>query len=153
MPRHTIRLYALIIALAALCLGGILGYRHTLAIKHASDLALSVTEFESIHTYIDTQLREGTDTAREDALRTHIAYTERMRARHDPLFDAKVMNIGSALDYIRLAILARHRNAEDEARQDTLRALNYCRNLGPTACNVDKLTQLVRATDKAGIFK
>jgi hypothetical protein len=153
MSPHKTRLYAIIIAIAALCLGGILGYRHALAIKHASDLALSVTEFEFIHTYIDTQLREGTDAAREDALRTHIAYTERMRARHDPIFDANMMNMSSSLNYIRLAILVRHRNAEDEARQDTLRALNYCRNLGPTACNVDKLTQLVHATDKAGIFK
>ena len=151
--RSKISLAALGIALAFLCLGGILGYHHSVAINHASELALSITESDSIHAYIDTQLREGTDAAREDALRTHLAYAERMRARHDPIFDAKVLNMDSALDYIRLAILARHRNAEEEASQDTRRALGYCQNLGPAACNTDKLTQLARATDTAGIFK
>jgi hypothetical protein len=151
--RLKLSLAALAIAIVALTLGGFIGYRYATAQAGSATTALDSTEIDYIRAYLDTQLREGTDDAREDAIRAHIAFSERIRGRHDPFFTARVTDFDSAMDYTRLAILARKRGAEDEARQDIGHAMNYCLHLDWQTCNADKLIETIHTLDKAGIFK
>lgn len=154
MPqRLKLSLAALAIALICLALGALIGSRHAAAQARSTTNALDKAEVDYIHAYLDTQLREGTDAAREEAIRAHIAFSERIRARHDPFFTAKVTDFDSAMDYTRLAILARKRGAEAEAKQDISHAMNYCLRLDWQVCSADKLTAAVVELDKAGIFR
>lgn len=154
MPqRLKLSLAALAIALICLALGGYLGSRYATAQARSATNALDKAEVDYIHAYLDTQLSQGTDAAREDAIRAHLAFSERIRARHDPFFTARVNDFDSAMDYTRLAILARKRGAEAEATQNISHAMNYCLRLDWQVCSADKLTAAVLQIDKAGIFK
>lgn len=128
------------------------GYYLWFGSKEGQTMAFDVIESSYYSAYMDMQMSEGTDVAREEAIRTFLALTERRRERRAPMFSKDILAIDSALAYARLAALAQKRGATQEAKQYLANAASYCPQIGWQECSVEKITHFATRLDKQGLF-
>lgn len=102
--------------------------------------------------YMETQLTEGTDAAREEAIHTYLALIEKRKTRPSMLFTKRGFAIDSALSYARLAALAKKRGAIQDAQHYLALAESFCPQIGWQKCSADKITHVVQRLDKQGLF-
>jgi len=102
--------------------------------------------------HMEVQLEHGTDSSREDAVRTLIALNEKRIARPSRYLTERMLAIDLALSYARLAALARKRGATQEAEQYSSKAVSFCPKIGWQVCSIEEINQMVQQLDKRGIF-
>ncbi|MBN8778801.1 MULTISPECIES: hypothetical protein [unclassified Thiobacillus] len=129
------------------------GFYFGTGINKATAEAFDMAEFEYYAAHVETQLSEGTDATREEAIHTFLALIEKRKARPNELFTEKILAADSALSYARLAALAQKRGATQEAQQYLKRAESFCPQIGWQECSAEKITSMVQRLDKQGIFK
>ena len=129
------------------------GFYFGARINQATAVAFDMAEFGYYVAHVDTQLSEGTDATREEAIHTFLALIEKRKARPNELFTEKILASDSALSYARLAALAQKRGATQEAQQYLKRAESFCPQIGWQECSAEKITYMVQRLDKQGIFK
>ncbi len=139
--------YVLVLAFG---LGG--GYYLGFGVGQGGALAIDMAEIAHLSAYIDTQMSEGTDTTREEAIRVFLASLEERKKHPSPWFTEKVYATDSALSYARLSALARKRGAIEEAQQLLERAASYCPQIGWQECSAEKIVDAVHRLDKRGLF-
>lgn len=103
--------------------------------------------------YMNLQMSEGTDAAREEALHGFLVLNEKRRARLSGLFTEKMLATDSALAYARLAALTSKRGANQEARQYLSRAESFCSQIGWQDCSAEKITHMVQRLNRQGTFE
>src|ERR1700694_4531389 len=102
---------------------------------------------------MEMQLSERTDAAREEAIRTFLALTEKRRERRVPIFSESMLAIDSALANARLAALAEKRGALQEARDYRTRAASYCPQMGWQECSPEKIADFANRLDKTSALR
>lgn len=115
-------------------------------------MAFDMLESTYYSAYLDMQMSEGNDSAREGAIRTFLALSEQRRERNGPLFSETMYAADAALGNARLAALATKRGASQEAQQYLVRAESYCPLTGWAECSAATIVDAVHRLDKKGIF-
>ncbi|MDP2829455.1 MAG: hypothetical protein Q8O37_12715 [Sulfuricellaceae bacterium] len=128
------------------------GYYLGAEINRARSLAFDIVEVGYFRAYLDMQMSEGTDAAREEALHTFLALNEKRRTRPSEFFTEKMLATDSALAYALLAALANKRSSTQEAQQYLNRAESFCPKIGWRECSAEQITNVVQHSDKHGIF-
>ncbi|MBZ0105704.1 MAG: hypothetical protein K8H84_08745 [Sulfuricella denitrificans] len=129
------------------------GFYFGTGINQATAEAFDMAEFGYFAAHVDTQLSEGTDATREEAIHTFLALIEKRKTRPNELLNEKIIATDSALSYARLAAMAQKRGAIQEAQQHLKRAESFCPQIGWQDCSAEKITYMVQRLDKQGIFK
>jgi hypothetical protein len=128
------------------------GYYIGYGSKFGPAFAFDILESSYYSAYVDMQMSEGTDAAKEEAIRTFLALTEKRRERPMPQIAPSVLALDSALAYARLAALAERRGATQEAEEHLARAKSYCPQIGWRECSIEKITYFASRLDKHGVF-
>ena len=102
--------------------------------------------------YMDMQMSEGTDAAREEAIHGFLTLVEKRKGQKSILFPEKAIAQDMAFANVRLAALAQKRGATQEAKQYLDRAASFCPQTGWRECSVEKIVSVVQRLDKQGIF-
>ena len=102
--------------------------------------------------FLETQMKEGTDAAYEEAIQGHLALLKDLKQNPDAILTDKVFAIDSALDYARLSALASKRGAAQEAKQLLARAEAFCPQIGWRECSAYKIQYFASLIDKRGLF-
>ncbi len=139
--------YLLVLALG---LGG--GYYFGLRVGQGGALVADMAELTHLSAYIETQMSDGTDATREEAIRGFLASLEERKKHQSPWFTEKVYATDSALSYARLSALARRRGATQEAQKLLERAASFCPQIGWQECSAEKIVDVVHRLDKRGLF-
>lgn len=140
------------VLLLALAVGAAIGYSYAEKYGEARILAFDMAEIEYYSSLSSIQMAEGTDATREEAIRNHLALIEKRKNHTSSIFTEKVAATDSALDYARLAALAKKRGADQESQQLLGKAASFCPQMGWKECNTEKLISLVLQLDKRGFF-
>ncbi len=138
--------------LLALIVGGGTGYYFGFRLGQESTGVFEMAETAYYAAYIEMQMSEGTDAAREEAIHTFLALNEKRRKQPSQLFPKSLLAKDSALAYARLAALAKKRGATQEAEQHLNRAASFCPQTGWQECSAEKIMSMVQRIDKTGIF-
>jgi len=147
--KHVLRIGSYILVLAAGLVGG---YYLGVGTEQGRTMAFDMVESAYYSTYMDMQMSEGTDAAREEAIRTFLALTQKRRERRVPFFSERMLALDSALGNARLAALAQKRGASQEAKQYLAQAESYCPQMGWRECSAEKITDFAARLDKQGMF-
>lgn len=115
-------------------------------------MAFDMLESSYYSAYLDMQMSEGTDAAKEGAIRAFLALSEQRRERNAPFFSENMYALDSALGNARLAALAEKRGASQEAQQYLARAESYCHLTGWNECSAATIVDAAHRLDKKGIF-
>lgn len=140
------------VVLVILCIGVVGGYWYASRYAEAKNFASDVSELEFYSAIWSTQMAEGTDATREEAIRGHLALIEKRKGHASPMFTEKVAATDSALGYARLSALAKKRGADQEASRLLGQAASYCPAMGWRECDAEKILSAVQQLDKQGIF-
>ena len=128
------------------------GFYFGLVSGQSREFAYEMIETGNFYAYMDLQMREGTDAAREEALHGFLALIEKRKGQQSTLLTEKIFATDSALTNARLAALAKKRGADHEAQQYLDRAASFCPQTGWHDCTAEKIVYMVQRLDKQGIF-
>jgi hypothetical protein len=148
------KLTAIALAIAALIIGGLLGYVVSREFFRMKLTAYELANIDNLSTYVMTQRFQGTPEAYEAALRDLlVALDERERAGPGPLSSGGIVSVDKALTYVRLALLATERNDLDAAAKYRAQAEAMCARARWKSCSWDEMTELVRGLDEHSMWK
>ena len=102
--------------------------------------------------FFETQMSEGTDAAREEAIRGFLALLEKRKGHWTPLFTEKLYAVDSAVANAQLSALARKRGATQEAQDYLNLAASFCPQIGWQNCSAEKIVSHAQRLDKHGLF-
>jgi hypothetical protein len=140
------------IALGIFIVGGLLGFGVSREFFRIKLTAYEMANIDHMATYVMIQRFQGTPEAYEVSLRDLlVALDERERAGPG-LLSGRAVPVDKALTYIRLALLASHRNDLDAAAKYRAQAEAMCPRLGWKYCSADEMTSLVRRLDEHSVW-
>jgi hypothetical protein len=147
------KLTAVALAIAALIVGGLLGYVVSREFFRAKLMAYEMASIDHLSTYVMIQRFQGTREAYEASLHDLLlALDERERADPGPVSSRQIVSVDKALTYIRLALLATERSDLDTAAKYRAQAESMCPRAGWKSCSWDEMTNLVRGLDEHSMW-
>lgn len=128
------------------------GFYFGYSLSQARSVAVDMVEVGYYSAHMETQMSEGTDATREEAIRSFIALNEKRKEHPSIWLTEKILATDSALAYARLAALAQKRGSTQEAQQYMTRAVSFCPQIGWEECSAEKINYVVHRLDRTGIF-
>ncbi|MEW6119718.1 MAG: hypothetical protein AB1593_06490 [Pseudomonadota bacterium] len=136
----------------ALIVGGAIGLYFGFRLGQDSIAVFDMAETAYYAAFMETQMSDGTDAAREEAIHTFLALNEKRMKQPSKLFLESPLAKDSALAYARLAALAKKRGATQEAERYPNHAASFCTQTGWQECSPEKIMSMVQRLDRTGIF-
>lgn len=136
----------------SLMVGAALGFALGIKTAQNAENAMEAVEMAHYGAFMKMQLAEGTDEARESALRGFLEMNEQRRERRSPLFHQNVYAVDAGMAWVRLASLLDKRGAKEEARDALHKAKSFCALTGWKDCSVEKFQDYARKFDQWGVF-
>lgn len=146
------RLELIGIAALSLIVGGALGMKYGLDTGQEQAHAMEAVEMAHYAAFLKMQLAEGTEEARESALRGFLEMNEARRERRSPLYLQNVYAVDAGTAWVRLADLLERRGASAEAKDALHRAQSYCSLTGWKDCSVERFQIYARHYEGWGVF-
>ncbi|MBK6744926.1 MAG: hypothetical protein IPG66_19035 [Hydrogenophilales bacterium] len=146
------RLTFLLILVSAVIIGFTAGTYVGLGLGQDRAMALDGVEAAHYSAFMNMQLAEGTDEARETAIRGFLEVNERRRERRSPHFIQNVYATDAGLAWVRLAALLKKRGADEEAQVALNQAQSFCPLTGWQECSIETFQEYAKRFDQWGVF-
>jgi hypothetical protein len=128
------------------------GYYTGFWVGKGNVLAFDVAETADYSGFIEAQLSEGTNAARDEALHNFLAVIEKRKGHWTPTFSEKAYAVDSALTNARLSALAQKRGTSQDAQEYLERAVSFCPQIGWQDCSAEKMVAFAQRLDEHGLF-